>query len=45
VAWDPDPARAAAPGLDLPALRPVEVADEVDNDRFVALMLERLSAS
>jgi hypothetical protein len=31
-------------GPALPAVRPVAIADSVDNDRFVALLLDRLTA-
>src|SRR4051794_14914030 len=44
VAWDPSDDELPAAGLDLPVVRPVDIADGVDNDRFVGLLLDRLSA-
>jgi inosine-uridine nucleoside N-ribohydrolase len=41
VSWDP--AEAMAAGLRLPDLRPVRIADSVDHDRFLTLLLERLT--
>jgi pyrimidine-specific ribonucleoside hydrolase len=43
VAWDPADDELLAAGLALPDVRPVDVADGVDNDRFVELLLDRLS--
>src|SRR4051794_2253690 len=34
VAWDPSDDGLRAAGLDLPVVRPVDIADGVDNDRF-----------
>ena len=42
VAWDPTDDELLSAGLDLPATRPARIATRVDNDRFVALLLERL---
>ncbi len=41
VAWDPLLLRG---DLDLPERRPVLIADDVDNDRFMPLLLDRLAA-
>jgi inosine-uridine nucleoside N-ribohydrolase len=43
VAWDPQDEELLDAGLDLPAGRPVQIADAVDNERFVALLLDRLT--
>jgi inosine-uridine nucleoside N-ribohydrolase len=44
VAWDPQDDELLAAGLDLPPTRPVEIADHVDGERFVAFLLERLTS-
>jgi inosine-uridine nucleoside N-ribohydrolase len=41
VAWDPTLLHG---DLDLPDRRPVQIADDVDNDRFMPLLLDRLAA-
>jgi inosine-uridine nucleoside N-ribohydrolase len=43
VAWDPGNAMILIAGLQLPmAIRPVSIATDVDNRRFMSLLLERL---
>ena len=43
VAWDPDNALLLEAGLQLPTcVRPVKIATDVDNSRFMPLLLDRL---
>jgi inosine-uridine nucleoside N-ribohydrolase len=42
VSWDPSDDELLA-GVSLPDVRPIDIVDGVDNDRFVELLLERLS--
>ncbi len=44
VAWDATDPEALHAGLDLPDTRPVDIADDVDDARFMALLLDRLTA-
>ncbi len=44
VAWDPTDPEMMQAGLDLPDCRPVTIAEDVDNDRFMPLLLDRLTA-
>src|SRR3954454_1616471 len=43
VAWDPSDDELLAAGLALPRVRPVDIADSVDNERFVDLLVDRLT--
>jgi inosine-uridine nucleoside N-ribohydrolase len=43
VAWDPDNDELLSAGLRLPPVRPVDIASDVDNDRFMPLLLDRLT--
>ena len=44
VAWDPTDDEIMIANLDLPLLRSVTIADGVDNDRFMPLLLDRLTS-
>jgi inosine-uridine nucleoside N-ribohydrolase len=44
VAWDPRDDEMLQSGLALPDVRPVTIATDVDNDRFMPLLLDRLTA-
>jgi len=44
VAWNPADEETLVAGLQLSDIRPVQIAQDVDNDRFMPLLLERLSA-
>ena len=44
VAWNPVDEEILIAGLDLPILRPVTIAAGVNNDRFMPLLLERLTS-
>jgi inosine-uridine nucleoside N-ribohydrolase len=44
VAWDPDDDETLQSGLSLPRVRPATIADGVDNDRFMPLLLDRLTS-
>jgi inosine-uridine nucleoside N-ribohydrolase len=43
IAWDPDNDELLSAGIRLPPVRPAEIASDVDNDRFMFLLLERLT--
>jgi inosine-uridine nucleoside N-ribohydrolase len=43
VAWDPGDDELLSAGLPLPAVRPAEIATDVHNDRFMRLLLGRLT--
>ena len=43
VAWDPTDEELLVAGLALPDVRPVTIADGVDNERFLPLLLDRLT--
>ncbi len=43
VAWDATDKEVLQAGLQLPDVRPVDIADGVDNDRFMKLLLDRLT--
>jgi inosine-uridine nucleoside N-ribohydrolase len=42
VSWDPDDEELQQAGLHLPQVRPVTIVTDVDGDRFVAMLLDRL---
>jgi inosine-uridine nucleoside N-ribohydrolase len=44
VSWDPADEEILLAGLHLPDSRPVEIANGVDNDRFMPLLLDRLTS-
>lgn len=44
VAWDPDDDETLQSGLHLPQARPATIADDVANDRFMSLLLDRLTS-
>src|ERR1700712_2548034 len=44
VSWDPADQEILLAGLHLPAVRPVTIADGVDNERFMPLLLDRLTS-
>lgn len=44
VAWDPEDQELLDAGLHLPEVRPVAIADGVRNDRFLPLLLDRLTS-
>jgi inosine-uridine nucleoside N-ribohydrolase len=44
VSWRPQDEEILVAGLDLPDVPVVQIAETVDNDRFVALLLDRLTA-
>lgn len=44
VAWDPHDDELLHADLALPTVRPVTLVTDVDNDRFVAMLLERICA-
>jgi inosine-uridine nucleoside N-ribohydrolase len=43
VSWDPADAHSLHAGLRVPEVRPVTIAQGVDNDRFVPLLLDRVT--
>jgi inosine-uridine nucleoside N-ribohydrolase len=43
LAWDPAEEELMVAGLPLPDVRPVTIADRVHNDRFLPLLLDRLT--
>ena len=45
VSWGPDDEETLAAGLHLPEVRQVSIASDVDNDRFMKLLLDRLTAA
>lgn len=45
LSWDPSETAVLQSGLRLPDVRPVAIADDVDNARFMPLLLERLTSS
>jgi inosine-uridine nucleoside N-ribohydrolase len=44
VAWDPGDDEMLQSGLQLPDVRPVTIAADVDNDLFMPLLLDRLTS-
>jgi inosine-uridine nucleoside N-ribohydrolase len=44
VAWDPANPELLSAGLRLPDVRTADIASDVDNDRFMPLLLERLTS-
>lgn len=44
VAWDATDTQIPLSGLQLPDVRPVTIAEDVDNERFMPLLLDRLTA-
>ena len=44
VSWLPDDSLVRV-GINLPEIRPIEIVSDVDNDRLVELLLERLAYS
>jgi len=45
VAWDAADEEMLQSGLHLPDIRPISIADSVDNERLVPLLLDRLTAT
>lgn len=44
VSWNPADGEAMAAGLDLPVMRPLQIATGVDNEAFLTFLLKRLAA-
>jgi inosine-uridine nucleoside N-ribohydrolase len=45
VAWDPDDHEILSAGIVLPNVRPARIATDVDNERFMPLLLDRLAGA